>query len=138
MPESPPGGASATSVAIAATETLALFIPPSGNLGPTVIGQVPPSPGPVPALLIRGVANVSIGGTAGAVVIKCRRGNGTGGTQVGAALNVYCATASEPYQIAFAFSDDSNPSPQGGYSITLTNPSAGTCNLIVGSIDDGS
>jgi hypothetical protein len=134
MPEAPSGGARATAVSVGTAETVALFIPGSGNSGPANIDQ--PTISAAMNALIRGVMNVSWG-TATAPVMHCRRGNGVAGTIVGNAQNLN--VSGSPANIPFTFQDLNNPSPQSGYSITIaTATAAATVNEIVGSINDGS
>ena len=132
MPEGPV--ARATAVSVGTAETLALFIP-----GPTPVGPVnidnPNVAGPQGSYLIRG--SVAITSTTGTnPVIRCRRGNGTGGTQVGTSQAETSAAAASVI-VPFVFSDPGNPNPQQGWSITIsTTTAADTAAEIVASIND--
>lgn len=139
MPEAPQGGARATAVTMTVAEVALLFIPGSGNSGPAVIGQAPPGQVAVNNL-IRGAANITYAGTSTGFSLRCRRGNGTGGTQVGTTqVDARTAASVTSQNVPFEFQDLANPTPAAGYTITGAAAVANnTVNEIVASIDDGS
>jgi hypothetical protein len=96
----------AGTVLTAATEIAALSTPPTNP--------------PQGQLVIRGYINATGGATGGGWVIKCRRGVGTGGTQVGPSITVtYPATTTSSFP--FSFSDAVSPlGGNGVYTITIT------------------
>jgi hypothetical protein len=150
MPEFPSGGVRTTAVSLtSATEIVVAIIPGSGNLGPVVIGQEPPSSGQLANIVIRGAANITPGATGSAAnTIKCYRNNGgaqTVGsaksdspTQVGiAAGQVFSTVASDPLTVPFEFQDLANPAEAVGYIVTITEAgSTGTLNELVCSGND--
>lgn len=102
------------------------------------VQQLPQNPNPpqvVHPVVIEANLNVTAGAGTTAVVIKCRQGFGTGGTQVGASLTVTLAAAATG-QIQCKFRDTSGtPFAPGGtaYTITITQTGgtgAGTVNTV--------
>jgi hypothetical protein len=128
--EVPQGGARATGVSVGTAETVALQI---GNPGGSSAGPVNiDNPTLVVSTnnLIRVFLNYTPG-SATAPIVRCRRVNLTG-TQVG---NSYTPVAGFN---TFFFQDLGDPTPQGGYVITIsTSTAAGTATEIIGSYDDG-
>jgi hypothetical protein len=78
----------------------------------------PPAP---LGIVIRGRCNVTGGATAGGYTVKCRRGTGTGGTQIGSTQTVQSSVASTVFEIPFSFVDTAPPAGQSSvYTVTLT------------------
>lgn len=85
---------------------------------------------------IRTTINILAGTTATAVVVRCRQGNGVGGTLVGAALTVTLA-AGNTGQFTAVFRDTTGYLTQqagGQYTITIAETGA-TANGTVNDID---
>jgi|SRR5215469_8442589 len=78
---------------------------------------VPPAP---QGVVVRGYINVTGGATGGAWTIKCRRGVGIAGTQVGA-TQTYTMPATTSVSIPYSFVDTAPPAGQNGvYTVTVT------------------
>lgn len=137
MAESPEGGARAVAVAVpSAAEVAVLFIPGGSAMGPVNLDN-PNAPVASPGLLIRGTANITTGAAGTNPTIRCRRGNGIGGAQVGTSQTQTQAVATSGTQ-GFTFQDNANPNPQNGYTISVSlGAGTATVNEIVGSVDDG-
>lgn len=100
------GGLAIAGVLTAAVET-AVMVSPLG-------APLPPSP---QGVVIRGRINATGGATGGGWSIRCRRGSGTGGAQVGPTITfTYPATTTS--EIPFSF-NDLTPPASGQYTITV-------------------
>lgn len=83
-------------------------------------------------VVVKAILNITAGAGTTAVVVNCRQGVGTGGTQVGASVTVTLAAgASGSFSVVFR---DTSGVPQGGtaYTITVTQTggtAAGTVNV---------
>jgi len=103
----PAGGTTLTS----ATELAYMTSPASLSVPPPDIGVV-----------IRGYVNATAGATGTAFTIKCRRGSGTGGTQVGVS-NTHTVANNANASIPFAFVDPTPVAPfapSSVYTVTVT------------------
>lgn len=125
-------GAGAAETTILSTDVVQAYSNPadeqpgSETIAPTVVRPV----------IVEANLNVTPGTTTSAVVVKCRQGVGTGGTQVGASLT-HTLAAGASGQIHCKFRDTSGvPFAPGGsaYTITLTQ-TAGTAAGTVNAID---
>lgn len=107
----PAGGTTLT----AATELAYMTSPASLSLPPPDVG-----------ITIRGFINATGGATGGVWTIKCRRGSGTGGTQVGSTQS-FTMPATTTTPITFGFTDSNPPAPFGPSSVyTVTVTAAGS------------
>lgn len=128
----------ATVVTLTTTaETSALVLPFTGGmtLNPSVVNL--PGVGNKVNLKVSGRANITTGAATTSVQVRCRRGNGVTGTQVGSAINVPFAAATTD-DVAFEFEDSAAPSG-APYTITVQQVAAtgnGTVNEIVGESQD--
>lgn len=123
-----------TAVSSPAAETAILtsdFV--QGNVIP--LPNNPASPQVIRPVVVEANLNVTAGTGTTALVIKCRQGGGTGGTQVGAS-QTHTLAAGASAQLHLKFRDSSGaPIATGGcqYTITVTqtgNTVAGTVNTI--------
>lgn len=80
---------------------------------------LPPAP---QGVVIRGRINVTGGATGGGHTVKCRRGSGTGGTQVGATQTITFA-ATTTVDLPYSFVDTA---PTGSSQYTVTYTAAGS------------
>jgi hypothetical protein len=116
----------AAETAILSTDVVESSVPVSGA------GQVALANRPV---TIKATLNITAGTSATAVVIRCRQGVGTGGTQVGPTLTV-SVTAASSYQLQVVFRDVTGATftaNGSAYTITVAETSAtvaGTVNAI--------
>lgn len=138
-------GTSTRATAVAtpvSTEGVALYIAaaPDDMATPSLASL--PGSGTIISNRIDGTMNITAGAGTTAVVIKCRRGNGITGTQIGTSQTVTLAAGASD-NIPFRFQDGASPVPPGGnssgngYSITVTQTGgtgAGTVNEIVGDV----
>lgn len=122
-----------TGVSSPAAETAILT---SDVVNPNVIQNPnnPNAPTVIRPVVIEADMNITAGTGTTALVIKCRQGGGTGGTQVGASLT-HTLAAGASAQVRCKFRDTSGVpvGPGTSYTITVTqtgNTVAGTVNAI--------
>lgn len=107
-----PGGLAIAGTLTAATE-IAVLVSVAGE------GPLPPAS---QGVVIRGRINATGGATGGGWSIRCRRGSGTGGAQVGPTITfTYPATTTS--EIPFSFVDTA---PVGSAVYTITVSAAGS------------
>jgi hypothetical protein len=114
------------------TEGVAISIPyTGGDIAAPIVGMVPGTPGNANNE-IEVDLNITAGtGTTG-ISVKCRRGNGVAGTQVGTTRNFPLAAGATDDR-TFKFQDPNAPT-QCGYSITVTQTGAPSA---AGTINEG-
>lgn len=109
---------------VTTAETVAQVTPPVSNRGPS------------DQIAISGTMEFTTGASTTSIQVKCRRGNGVAGTQVGPTLNLP-AGAAVPIEVGFDFLDSPGEVAGQIYSITVTQVAAtgnGTVNHVTGNV----